>query len=86
MDKCSKCGDIDLVITYVDESELINSSSFKIIDDEFVSSSDYGMYNKLTAKKEHLYKRCRTCHYEWRENTIDNIKKAELLECDNAKI
>lgn len=70
--KCKKCDSNDLVTKYVKDGELITSSSEVGIDDEFLKSSEYDFYFKITAKKEHLHKYCRNCQYSWNENTKNN--------------
>jgi len=78
MSNCKKCGSNDILTKYIHGGELIDSSSYKMVDDEFVSSSKYDMFYKLTAKKEHLKKNCRNCQFSWRERTIDDYKLANL--------
>ena len=73
MNNCPKCNYNDPVVTFIKDGGLITSSSFKRIDDEFVRSSEYSYYFKLTAKKDHLYKHCRECQYSWREKTSDSV-------------
>ena len=68
LDYCLKCGNKDLNVKYINYGELITSSSDMCIEDEFCTSSKYGFYFKVNAKKEHLHKHCRNCQYNWREN------------------
>ena len=69
MEYCYKCASEDINTKYVKDGELINSSSMQEIDNEFIRSSEYDYFYKLTAKKEHLLKSCRNCGYELRVNT-----------------
>ena len=64
MEYCYKCASEDINTKYVKDGELINSSSMQEIDNEFIRSSEYDYFYKLTAKKEHLLKSCRNCGYE----------------------
>lgn len=68
MDNCSKCGSDKIDTKYFKKGELITSSSFTKVDNEFVRSSEYDFYYKLTAEKEHLKKHCTNCSHKWREN------------------
>jgi len=68
--KCSKCGNSDLVTRYIENNELVESSSRENINDEFVRSIEYEYYFKVKASKQHLHRHCRNCHYEWRDNVI----------------
>ncbi len=69
---CKKCKSEDIVTRFVDKGTLIDSSSLRKVSTEFISSSEYDLFYKLTAGKEHLHKHCRNCQYSWRENTADN--------------
>ena len=72
MSKCTKCGSEDILTRFVKYGELIDSSSTKRIENEFISSSEYDFFFQLKAKKDHLDKCCRCCQYNWCENTLDN--------------
>lgn len=72
---CKKCGGTKITANHIKDGQLINSSSFKKIDNEFIRSSEYDYFYKLTANKEHLLKSCPTCSYSWRESTLDNTQK-----------
>jgi hypothetical protein len=64
--RCSKCNSQNIKTGYVGEGELVASSSQMKVDNEFVRSSEYDYFFKLTAKTEHLSKKCE-CGYSWRE-------------------
>jgi hypothetical protein len=72
MNICKKCKSTDIATSHIEIGKLIDSSSTKKIDNEFITPSEYDFYYKLVAKKEHLHKRCRNCQYDWRENTADS--------------
>ena len=61
---CEKCGSDDILVRYIEEGQLIDSSSFKKVENEFIKSSEYDMYFQLKAKKEHLHNHCRNCQYQ----------------------
>ena len=67
---CSKCGSDNILIRHIPEGAMINGSSRHEVETEFVASSEYEFFWKLTAKKEHLSKHCRCCQYGWREDVI----------------
>lgn len=73
MSDCIKCGNSDVLTKYVAEGGLINSSSTKEINNQFIRSVEYGYFYKLLAAKEHLYIVCSNCRYSWREDTNDHI-------------
>ena len=66
--ECKKCRSSDVDINYIKDDELIDSSSIKKIETEFVSSSEYDFYFKLKAKKEHLLSTCGNCGFKERLN------------------
>jgi len=70
--KCKKCDSADLVTRFVESGSLIDSSSLVMVNNDFVISSEYDFYWKLTANKDHLQKNCRNCQYSWRENCKDD--------------
>lgn len=72
MSECKKCGSNDVLTRHISAGKLIDSSSIKKIDDEFVLSNEYDFYYQLKAKKEHLSHHCRSCQYGWRTNTLDS--------------
>ena len=69
--ECPKCGENNLLVRHMSEGELIDSSSYSKVDNEFISASEYDYFWQLKAKKDHLVIVCRTCKYNWRENTKD---------------
>jgi len=69
--KCVKCHSDDVNTSYVPEGDLINSSSYERVENEFVRSSEYDFCFQLKAKKEHLHFKCNECGYDWRESTMD---------------
>jgi len=77
MGNCCKCGSKDVLTGYVHDGECCDSSSDYEINNEFIYSTEYSYFYKLTAVKEHLYKVCRNCQYKWRENTKDSLKDKE---------
>lgn len=70
MDACSKCGGTDLLVRHVANRQLIDHSSMRKVETEFITSDEYDFFYKLTAAKEHLLKHCRQCQYAWRENLV----------------
>jgi hypothetical protein len=72
MKDCKKCGSNDIQTRYIEEGELIDSSSTCKVETEFVTSSEYDYFYQLTAKKGHLDKHCRNCQHGWLENTLDS--------------
>jgi hypothetical protein len=69
MEQCEKCGSKENDVKFVSQGALINSSSFVRVDDEFINASEYDYFYKLTAKIDHLLKKCE-CGYSWRERTL----------------
>jgi len=69
MSECVKCHSDKVNVSYVPEGELIDSSSYKRVENDFITSSEYDFFFKLTAKKEHLHNKCNGCGYVWREST-----------------
>lgn len=69
---CPKCESDRILTRFVSDGELINSSSFNRIEDEFVTSVEYDFFYKLKAAKDHLKKHCGNCQYVWRISTADN--------------
>ena len=87
MGSCIKCGSDAVSTLYVDKGCLIDSSSIKKVDDELVQSSEYSVYYKLTAKKEHLSKHCRNCQYSWREVTkIERLQNDAKLQLESMRL
>lgn len=72
MEYCRKCGSNDILTTHIEKGKLIDSSSIKQVENEFIASSEYDFYYRLTANKEHLSRHCRNCQYDWREKTADS--------------
>lgn len=66
MKKCPKCGAGGVIPHYFPQGGLISTSSIAKVDNEFVQSSEYDYFYKLTAKIEHMWNRCK-CGYSWRE-------------------
>ena len=67
--KCIKCmNSKDNFIVHISEGELIDHSSRKKVENEFVRSSEYEVFYQLSAKKEHLHCTCNCCDYDWRQN------------------
>lgn len=71
MKSCNKCSSLNLSVSHVPEGRLIKSSSLSKIENEFIRSSEYELFYKLTANKEHLHFSCRECGFDWRENTAN---------------
>jgi len=69
---CKKCNSDAVVTKYIESGKLIDSSSLQRVENDFIFSIESVIYFSLKAKKEHLYKHCSNCGYEWRENTTDN--------------
>lgn len=71
MNKCSKCDQNTMTVKFVSKGSLINSSSTKRVENEFISSSEYDYFYKLNAKKDHLLKNCK-CGYAVRVRAADD--------------
>lgn len=71
MSNCPKCGNTDLVLKHTPKDSIVANSSTKAVETEFITSSEYDFYYKLTAKKEHIHCHCRTCQYSWQRNCAD---------------
>ena len=54
---CSKCGEDDIVIRWHAKG----------------GSSECGYFAKVKVYGEHLHATCRTCQFEWGEDTLDNL-------------
>jgi len=63
--RCLKCESGNIKTRHIPAGALINSSSLAKVENEFVRSSEYDYFFKLTAKTEHLLKTCE-CKYSWR--------------------
>ena len=75
MNKCPKCGSTDLNVLYKAPGAFVTSSWSRSAgkpDQEFLSYSEYDFYYRVSVKKEHLFKKCKTCQYSWREETQDS--------------
>ena len=70
--KCPKCESDGILTRYVSGGALIDSSSYQKIENNYIKSSEYDFFFKLTAKKDHLQKHCGNCQYTWRVNTADD--------------
>ena len=68
---CCKCGGNNILIRFVKNGALIDSSSTTSVSNEFVLSIEYSFFFKLMSRKEHLHGLCKCCQYSWRENTLD---------------
>ena len=71
MRTCSKCESHNVKTTYVDKGQIIDSSSIKKVENEFVTSSEYDFFFRLNAAKEHLHIKCDECGYDCRVNTLN---------------
>ena len=69
---CPKCESDEVLTKFVSDGDLINSSSYKRLENEFVTSIEYDFFYKLKAVKDHLKKHCGNCNYQWRIATADN--------------
>jgi hypothetical protein len=74
MNACPKCSGSDLFVTFTPKGVIINHSGRREIETEFVTSSQYDFYWQHKSAKDHLRKHCRTCQFQWRENTSDELK------------
>lgn len=74
MSSCPKCSSVDLYVLFTPKGFLIDHSGRTKIEDEFVTSNEYDFYWQHVAAKDHLRKHCRTCQFQWRENTADEVK------------
>jgi len=68
---CSKCGEHKVLSKYIAAGSVINSSSDRKYDTEFLTSSEYDFYYRIDAKIEHLHNTCRNCGYTWRESVAN---------------
>jgi hypothetical protein len=68
---CPKCAGVDLYVLFIPNRTLINHSGRQRIENEFITSNEYDFYWQHVAAKDHLRKHCRTCQYQWLENTAD---------------
>lgn len=71
MNACPKCAMADLSIRFTSKGSITNHSGLQQIEDEFLTSARYEFYWQHKSAKDHLLKICRTCQYQWRENTAD---------------
>lgn len=71
MARCCKCDSSNVNAKFIQSGALINSSSLRNVNNEFIDSVEYDYFYKLTAKKDHLRFECGYCGYIWRENTKD---------------
>jgi len=73
--QCCKCGSEDIVLTYVGK------------DDYYFhrSERDAGLNIKEKSDKEFMLCHCKTCHYEWNEDTLDNLH-ISVTEYGNTKV
>lgn len=74
MNACPKCSGLDLWVTFTPKGNLIDHSGRRKIENEFVTSNEYDFYWQHVSAKDHLRKHCRTCQYQWRENTADEVQ------------
>ena len=70
--KCEKCGSEDLDTQFVQYGQLIDSSSTRRVENEFIWCSEYDFFYKLSAAKDHLKITCGNCGYSYRTNTLDD--------------
>lgn len=73
MSACPKCTGLDLYVTFTPRGKLINHSGRQKIENEFVTSNEYDFFWQHVSAKDHLRKHCRTCQFQWRENTADEV-------------
>lgn len=71
-ESCPKCSGADLHTRYIEKRTLLDHSSLRRVENEFVTSDEYDFFYKLTAAKDHLLHHCRRCQYAWRANTADS--------------
>lgn len=72
MENCKKCGSSEIETKFVTKGDLIDSSSISKVVSEFTNNSEYDYFYKVTAKKDHLRKRCLNCNYIFRVRTLDD--------------
>lgn len=75
MSACPKCSGSDLYVKFFASRALISHSGREKIETEFVISNQYDFFWQNVAAKDHLLKHCRTCQFQWRENTADEVAK-----------
>ncbi|KJZ41346.1 hypothetical protein [Pseudomonas fluorescens] len=73
MNHCPKCTSNDLLVTFTPKGLIIDYAGRRKIEDEFVTSNQYEFYWQHKSAKDHLRKHCRTCQFQWRENTADEV-------------
>ena len=71
MSACAKCSSQDLYVLFVPRGHLISHSGRQQIENEFITSNQYDFFWQHVAAKDHLRKHCRTCQFQWLENTAD---------------
>ncbi len=77
---CIKCGSTDLYIKFKNKDYEYNKSRSDIVNlSKFTKQTDwqtYG-YTAYIATKEHLFCSCKTCEYQWLQDTLDNTKEKQ---------
>ena len=68
--KCTKCGASDLSITFTPKDSQVSKKDCEKIDNKFIIESEWKYGFDYFVRKEFLRVHCKTCHYEWFENTI----------------
>jgi len=71
---CTKCASEDIRIVHVPRGKTVNSSAWNRVETDFLTSSEFDIYFRIDAKREHLNCRCRQCGYGWRQATVQNEK------------
>ena len=72
MENCKKCGSKNVDIKFTPRDYVINSSSLARVNNEFIRSSEYDLFYKLIAKKDHLRVKCNNCGNIERVRTLDD--------------
>ena len=77
---CIKCGSKDIFIRFKSkEYEYHNSRSNIFNLSNFTKQTDWQThgYTSYITTREHLFCSCKTCDYQWLQDTLDNTKKEQ---------
>jgi len=73
--ECDACGSDDVKKRFVAERSLIDSSSTRRIENEFIRCSEYDFFYKLTAEKDFLMCTCNECGKSFNRNVNSDNKE-----------
>ena len=63
---CPKCTSTEITSKHYNAGDLVNSSSFNEVENEFIYSIEYECYFKLKARINYLSCYCENCKYNWK--------------------